>query len=56
MQHERFHGASRVFGWSFYSQGTRDQMASADAFIDAALRFFGDPDPAAARPGTRASA
>ena len=45
MQRERFRGASRVFGWSFYSQGTRDQMASADAFIDAALRFFGDSGP-----------
>jgi hypothetical protein len=37
-----FDGAD-YFDWSFYSQGTRDQGgASADAFIDAALRFFGD--------------
>ena len=50
MQCEHFRGASRVFGWSFYSQGARDQTASADAFIDAALRFFGDPDPAAGSP------
>ncbi len=50
VQREHFRGASRVFGWSFYSQGARDQTASADAFIDAALRFFGDPDPAAGSP------
>jgi hypothetical protein len=50
VQREHFRGANRVFGWSFYSQGARDQTASADAFIDAALRFFGDPDPAAGSP------
>lgn len=37
-------GAERVFGWSFYSQGT-DRLSSSDAFIDAALRWFGDADP-----------
>jgi tetratricopeptide (TPR) repeat protein len=47
MQKDHFRGATRVFGWSFYSQGAREEgMASADTFIDAALRFFGDPDPA----------
>ena len=43
-------GAARVFGWSFYSQGTRDTEASADAFMDAALRWFGDPDPTEGSP------
>ena len=38
-------GAERVFGWSFYSQGARDQGATAEMFFDTALRFFGDPDP-----------
>ena len=39
-----FDGAD-YFTWSFYSQGTREQSsASADPFIDAALRFFGDED------------
>ena len=38
-------GAERVFDWSFYSQGTKDQgTASAETFIIAALNFFGDPD------------
>jgi tetratricopeptide (TPR) repeat protein len=33
----------RVFDWSFYSQGTREQgAASADPFIAKALEFFGD--------------
>jgi len=32
-----------VFAWSFYSQGTREQTAvSSDAFLVAALSFFGD--------------
>jgi len=35
-----------VFGWSFYRQGTRGDTASADEFLDVALRWFGDPDPA----------
>ncbi|WP_051604181.1 SEFIR domain-containing protein [Methylobacter tundripaludum] len=34
---------ARVFDWSFYSQGSREQSAaSADGFIAAALVFFGD--------------
>ena len=39
--------AKRVFGWSFYSQGSHtNSPTSADQFIDTALRWFGDPDPA----------
>ncbi len=37
--------AERIYGWSFYSQGTKEQMTSADEFISAALRWFGDPRP-----------
>ncbi|MEZ4432076.1 MAG: TIR domain-containing protein [bacterium] len=40
-------GFDRAFAWSFYSQGSREQATAADPFIDAALRFFGDPDPTA---------
>jgi len=40
-------GARRVLDWSFYSQGTEERVASADRFLDYALRFFGDPDPTA---------
>src|SRR5262249_26750019 len=34
-----------VFGWSFYRQGTTGDTSSADEFLDAALAWFGDPDP-----------
>jgi tetratricopeptide (TPR) repeat protein len=41
-------GAAAAFAWSFYSQGGgEDRQASGDAFIDAALRFFGEHDPPA---------
>ena len=39
-----------MFGWSFYSQGTGERVTSADQFIGQALRWFGDPDPAAGSP------
>lgn len=40
-------GAVRIFGWSFYSQGTADhRQASADSFLDHALReWFGESNP-----------
>jgi tetratricopeptide (TPR) repeat protein len=48
MRRDHFRGATRVFGWSFYSQGVREQGApSADAFVAAALTFFGDETVAA---------
>ena len=51
MQADRFRAAARVFGHSFYSQGSReDSQASADSFLDSALRFFGDPDPTQGSP------
>jgi len=43
MKRDNYRGATRVFGWSFYSQGMHKQgPASADTFVAAALRFFGD--------------
>src|SRR6516164_5592962 len=45
MGSERFRSAQLVFGWSFYRQGTRGGSSSADEFFDAALSWFGDPDP-----------
>jgi hypothetical protein len=36
-------GCDGAFAWSFYSQGTRDQLAAdSDLFLKAALDFFGD--------------
>jgi len=41
----RYRSAELVFGWSFYRQGTSGDTSSADEFLDAALSWFGDPDP-----------
>ncbi len=36
-------GCESVFAWSFYSQGSREQVAvSSDLFLAEALKFFGD--------------
>ncbi len=46
-----YDGAPRVYAWSFYSQGTSDdRAATAEYFINDALRWFGDPDPTAGSP------
>jgi hypothetical protein len=42
-------GAARVFGWSFYRQGT-DALSSSDEFFEVALTWFGDTDPRAGSP------
>ena len=45
MAAEHYRSAELVFGWSFYRQGTSGDTSSADEFLDAALAWFGDPDP-----------
>jgi len=45
MAAKHYRSAEIVFGWSFYRQGTSGQSSSADEFFDAALTWFGDPDP-----------
>src|SRR5208283_5411800 len=45
MAAEKYRSAELIFGWSFYRQGTSGQSSSADEFLDAALTWFGDPDP-----------
>jgi hypothetical protein len=45
MAAEQYRSAQLVFGWSFYRQGTSVGPSSADEFFDAALTWFGDPDP-----------
>jgi tetratricopeptide (TPR) repeat protein len=50
MARENYRGARRVYGVSFYSQGTRDTATSADTAVAEALRWFGDPNPAAGSP------
>jgi hypothetical protein len=45
MATNHYRSAELVFGWSFYRQGTSGDTSSADEFLDAALNWFGDPDP-----------
>jgi serine/threonine protein kinase/predicted ATPase len=45
MAAEHYRSAQLVFGWSFYRQGTSGGTSSADEFFNAALTWFGDPDP-----------
>ncbi|MEO5350225.1 MAG: toll/interleukin-1 receptor domain-containing protein [Magnetococcus sp. YQC-3] len=43
LQAKKYAWAEWVFGWSFYSQGTReDRQVSSDAFFQEAFRFFGE--------------
>lgn len=42
MGQDNYRGARRVYGHSFYSQGTSDGTASADPFFAEALPWFGD--------------
>jgi tetratricopeptide (TPR) repeat protein len=42
MQAAEFLGAQKVLAWSFYSQGTKDNLVSADPFVTAALSWLGD--------------
>jgi serine/threonine protein kinase len=55
MAAEGYRSAQLVFGWSFYRQGTSGGTSSADEFIDAALTWFGDPDPRIGHRRTRNS-
>lgn len=46
LERDNFRGAERVFGWSFYSQGTKEERdVSADPFFNEALRWFGYSGP-----------
>jgi hypothetical protein len=45
MAAKHYRSAELVFGWSFYRQGSSGGTSSADEFLDAALSWFGDPDP-----------
>jgi tetratricopeptide (TPR) repeat protein len=50
LEADNYRGARRVYGWSFYSQGTGERVTSADLFMSEALGWFGDPDPSAGSP------
>ena len=42
---EHYRSAELVFGWSLYRQGSIGDTSSGGEFLDAALNWFGDPDP-----------
>ncbi|MHC4478858.1 MAG: TIR domain-containing protein [Planctomycetota bacterium] len=50
MGRDNYRRAKRVFAWSFYSQGTKERVTSADKFISEALTWFGAPDPTKGSP------
>ena len=45
MSGDDYRDAEKVYGWSFYSQGTSESAASSDLFVAHALDWFGDTDP-----------
>jgi serine/threonine protein kinase/tetratricopeptide (TPR) repeat protein len=45
MAAKQYSSAELVFGWSLYRQGAIGNVSSAEEFLDAALNWFGDPDP-----------
>ncbi|TCO45854.1 trypsin-like peptidase [Actinocrispum wychmicini] len=42
MRDADYRGATKVLAWSFYSQGTRENLVSADPFVNFALSWLGD--------------
>jgi tetratricopeptide (TPR) repeat protein len=42
---DHYRSAELIYGWSFYREGTSGDTSSADEFLNAALTWFGDPDP-----------
>ncbi|HWS99547.1 MAG TPA: TIR domain-containing protein [Pyrinomonadaceae bacterium] len=49
MRGDNYRGAERVYAWSFYRQGTSEQV-SADQFIESSLKWFGDHNPSEGNP------
>ena len=48
-----YQGAKKVFAWSFYSQGTKENLVSADPFVSAALTWLGGDAPVSVNPSER---
>lgn len=45
MAKDKYRGAARVFGWSFFSQGSSENRSdSSEVFIDSMLRWFDDTE------------
>ncbi len=48
-----YSGAEKVFAWSFYSQGTKENLVAADPFVSAALAWLGDESAVSVNPSER---
>jgi tetratricopeptide (TPR) repeat protein len=44
MRENDYRGARKVFAWSFYSQGTKENLVAADPFVSAAMAWLGGDD------------
>jgi hypothetical protein len=55
MEQNNWLGVERVDAWSFGGQLANSRMVPADEFIGAALRWFGDADPAVGSPCDKGS-
>jgi tetratricopeptide (TPR) repeat protein len=53
LKNDGYPGAEKVLIWSFYSQGTREELVSADIFVNAALSWFGAEDARTLNPAAR---
>ncbi|GEM_PF-214430 len=56
LDQEDYSGARRVYGWSFYWQGSSPEIkSSGDYFIEHALDWFGDKNPSDGTPWAKAT-
>ncbi len=56
LDRNNYFGAERVYGWSFYWQGTGSEVTSAgDLFMEQALHWFGDETPNEGTPWAKAN-
>ncbi|MET8241755.1 hypothetical protein [Streptomyces sp. NPDC005078] len=53
MRDHDYLGAQRLLAWSFYSQGTKESLVSADTFVSSALEWLSDNEPLAMSPAAR---
>ena len=53
MRDHDYRGARKVFAWSFYSQGTKENLVAADPFVSAALAWLGDDAAISVNPSER---
>src|SRR5260370_24616759 len=53
MRDQDYLGAEKVFAWSFYSQGTKENVVSADLFVNQALTWLAPNDPLPLNPFAR---